>query len=715
MLRTSYVLKPICCDGSDSVPEAFPTEHLGDVYLCASSPPVVEEWVGWPEAPYVVAGSTRYWISQRGTPSSGMPSDLSALRAARTEAQCHRDKASSPMPPPPLLTPVPLDVLCRAYEAADERSGSAFLQVYPVGTHGLLSVEAKSMLTGCTMAALRSQLSYLLGFFAQQHLDGGDVVLDSDVMAVIKQHCRLSTSFSPSSPSALHAHCGAEKDGSVARGQGWVVSWTSELVLCVAASLIAAGPTLAAVCPPLCVGNCGEAIKAALYFALSVSLQHSVAVDSGDKNVSAFTRPASAAERHLRHTVLSVQLEACAVTSSHPLDVRHAVDLARVLYSRHVRPAQAHAEDGTDAFRELAHISGQVGDPVVLARARLLWGEALQSYQSSAIAAQRCVLFVLMHDVAAQSGPAALLPLSAREERSRAHAAEKSHGVFFSSALRDHVRTSVQVRSAPAYFNHILLCHAWSCDDAVTDVHARHWADTLANADAVAPARVAMEWRACLRTPMQCDGERIALDAVGGQTSEPTPLQWMLYTARRQLVVAVANRSQTVLTGLKLGLDSGALSEPNRVPQFSLPALRALAEQCVKALPIARGLLSWHCPWPVPSCLRSLDTRAGAPSAAEVEEVLWTLRILCKLRWRATQLYEAAGDLTEKHRQLSYLRDDLQRWSSRRSARALAVDGITLASEAATRTASVEDVVCHIDDSAWSSLVKELSRMLPPP
>ncbi|CBZ32143.1 hypothetical protein, unknown function [Leishmania donovani] len=714
MLRTSYLLRPTRRDGADGAAAAAPTEHLSDVYLCASSPPVIEEWVGWPDAPCVLAGSIRYFIDTRGALSPCAPAESSASRAGGTKALCIAEAKPSPNPPPELPSAVPLDGLCRAYEAADGRSGSAFLQVYSVGAHGLLSPEAKAVITGCAMAALRSRLSHLLGLLPHERLNEAGSALGMSAVAVLNRYCRASAALPPPSPSLMRPRCGTDKDGGGMRGGGWVVTWALELVLCVAASLIAAGPPLATACPPLCVSDCGEVIMASLHFGLGVRLQRD-AVAHHDERTAASSMPlTSAAERRPRYAALSVQITECTPASSHPLDVRRAVDVTRVIYVDHIRSAQAYAEDGTDAFQRLARCAGRFSDPLSLATARDAWAEALQSYQASATASQGGVLFVLTHDLSAQSGPAALLPLMVREERSRSHAAEMSHDVVFPPALRDHVLASVRVRSAPAYFNHILLCQAWSSDDVVTEAYARHWADKLAYDSALAPARVAVQWRASLLVPSAKEGAAVTSGAGEGQTLAPTPLQWVLYTARRQLVVAVANRSQAVLTGRRLGLDRAAAPATTEVAPFSPSALRALAEQCVKALPVARGLLGWHCPWPVPSCLQSTGTRIAIPSAAAVEEVLWALRMLGKLRWRAAQLYEAAGDSAEQHQQLRALRADVQRWSSRRRARALAADGATLASEAAAWTPTVEDVVCHVDDGDWGALTKELSSMLPP-
>lgn len=714
MLRTSYLLRPTRRDGADGGAAAAPAEPLSDVYLCASSPPVIEEWLGWPGAPCVVAGSIQYVVDPRGALSPCAPAESSVSCAGGTKVQCIAEAKPSPNSPPELPSVVPLDGLCRAYEAADGRSGSAFLQVYAVGAHSLLSPEAKSVITGCTMAALRSRLWHLLGLLPHERLNAADSALGMSTVAVLSRHCRASTVLPPPPPSVMRPRCGTDKDGGDMRSRGWVVTWTVELVLCVAASLIAAGPPLAKACPPLCVSDCGEVIRTSLHFGLGVRLQRD-AVDHHDETTApSFIPLVSAAERRPRYTALSVQLTECTLASSHPLDVRHAVDVARVIYVDHVRSAQAHGEDGTDAYQRLARCAGRVSDLAPLATARDAWAEALQSYQASATASQGGVLFVLTHDLSAQSGSAALLPLTVREERSRSHTAEKSHNVVFPPVLRDHILASVRVRSAPAYFNHVLLCQAWSSDDVVAEAHAHHWASKLADDGTLAPARAAVQWRTSLLLSTAKKGAAVTSDAGGGQTLAPTPLQWVLYTARRQLVVAVANRSQTVLAGRRLGLDCAAAPATNDAAQFSPSALRALAEQCVKALPVARGLLGWHCPWPVPSCLQNTDTRATIPSAAAVEEVLWTLRMLGKLRWRAAQLYEAAGDSAEQHRQLRALRDDVQRWSSRRRARALAADGAALASEAAAWTTTVEDVVCHVDDGNWGTLTKELSSMLPP-
>lgn len=711
MLRTSYLLRPT---GHDGAAAAAPTEQLSDVYLCASSPPVIEEWVGWPDAPCVMAGSIRYFIDPRGALSPCAPAESSTPRAGGTKVPRTAEAKSSPNSPPELSSAVPLDGLCRAYEAADGRSGSAFLQVYSVGAHGLLSPEAKAVITGCTMAALRSRLSHLLGLLPHERLNGADSALGMSAVAVLNRYCRATAALPPPSPSAMQPRCGTDTDGGGMRGRGWVVTWALELVLCVAASRIVAGPPLATACPPLCVSDCGDVIMASLHFGLGVRLQRDAVAHHDERTIASSTPLTSAAERCPRYAALSVQLTECTPASSHPLDVRCAVDVTRVIYVNHIRSAQAHAEDGTDAFQRLARCEGGVSDPLSVATARDAWAEALQSYQASAIASQGGVLFVLTHDLSVQSGPAALLPLTVREERSRSHAAEMSHDVAFPPALRDHVLASVRVRSAPAYFNHILLCQAWSSDDVVAEAHARHWAEKLANDGALAPARVAVEWRASLLVSRAKGGAAVTSDAGGSQTLAPTPLQWVLYTARRQLVVAVANRSQVVLTGRRRGLDRTAAEATTKAAQFSPSALRALAEQCVKALPVARGLLGWHCPWPVPSCLQNTDTCTAIPSAAAVEEVLWTLRMLGKLRWRAAQLYEAAGDSAEQHRQLRALRADVQRWSSRRRARTLAADGTTLACEATAWTPTVEDVVCHVDDGDWGALTKELSSMLPP-
>ncbi|CAJ1018391.1 hypothetical protein, conserved [Leishmania shawi] len=714
MLRTSCAIRPTLRDGANGAAATAPVELLSDVYLCVSSPPVTEEWVGWPDAPYVVAGSTRHAIDPRGALSSCALGEPSGSRAGCARAQVIAEADPSPKSSPALPSVVPLGVLCRAYEAADERSGNAFLQVYPVGAHGLLSPEAKSMIVGCVMAVLRSRLSCLLGLLPQKHVNGGKSILNRNTVAVLNEYCCASAALPRPSTSALQGQWGTGKDGGDVHGHAWMVTWSLELVLSVAASLIEAGPPLPTAGPALCASDCGEVIKTSLRFGLGVPLQRDAAANCDAKTLASPVTHTLSAEGRSCYTTLSVQLTECRLASSHPLDVRHAVDLAKLIYVGHICPAQAHVEDGTDAFRRLTQFAGRVSSPPQLSAARDAWGEALHAYQSSAIRAQEGVLFVLTHDVSVQSGPAALLPLTAREELSRSHAAEKSHDVTFPSTLRDRVLASIRVRSAPAYFNHVLLCQAWSSDDAITEAYAHYWEDKLTSSGALAPARAAVQWRTSLRVSTPKDGVAAASDTSGGQTLYSTPLQWVLYTVRRQLIVAVANRSQAVLTGRRLGLDSPAALVTSSVAHFTPSALRALAEQCVKALPITRGLLGWHCPWPVPLCLQITGTPTAVPSAAAVEEMLWTLRILGKLRWRAAQLYEAAGDSAEQHRQLRALRDDVHRWSSRRHARTRAADGTTVALETAVWTPTVEDVVCHIDDSEWSALVKELSSMLPP-
>ncbi|GET86436.1 hypothetical protein, unknown function [Leishmania tarentolae] len=714
MLRASYLLRPTRCDGTDDVTVDTPAEYLSDVYLCVSSPPVIEEWVGWPEVPYVVDGSARCLIDPRGALLPCTPVESSAPCVGDTKAPCMEEAKPTPQSLPELLNVAPLDRLCRAYAASDERRGSAFLQVYSVGVHGLLSPEAKSMLTACTMAVLRSRLSYLLGALLKQSWSEADSTLDMGAVAVLKRYCSASAALPTPLPSAIRPACCLDKDGGGMHGRGWVITWSLELVFCVAGSIIAARSSPTTAYRPLYVSDCEEVIRLSLHFGLGVALQRDAEAYSSKGTAESHTTPTLAAERHLRYDAMCVQLTECALASSHPLDVRHAVDLTRAIYTDYVRAAQAHAEDGTEAFQRLALCAGQANDPLQLATARDAWGEALQSYQLSAISAQGGVLFVLQHDLSAQSGPAALLPLTAREEQSRSHAAEKSNHVVFPPTLRDHVLGSVRVRRATAYFNHVLVCQAWSSEDVLAEAHARHWEGKLLSDDALAPARAAMQWRASLLVSTAKGGAAVTSDACGGQTLVPTPLQWVFYTVRRQLVVAVANRSQTALTGRRLGLNCAASAAVRKVSQLSPSALRALAEQCVKALPMARGLLGWHCPWPVPLCLQSTDSRAAIPSAAAVEEVLWTLRILCKLRWRAAQLYEAVGDSSEKNRQMRALRDDVQRWSSRRRARVLAADGATSTSGGAAWTPIVEDVVCHIDDADWSALTKELSGMLLP-
>ncbi|KAG5484948.1 hypothetical protein LSCM1_07024 [Leishmania martiniquensis] len=707
MWRTSYALRLTSLDDTNGATANAPTEQLSDVYLCASSPPVIEEWAGWPYAPYVVAGGMRHYINQRGPlpwpASSTSPVLLAGGTNMQSTGEAFPSPESSAVPP----GVIPLSALCRAYEAADERSGSAFLQVYPTGAHGLLSPEAKAMLAGCTMFVLRSRLSHLLRLLPHGHCNEGEDDLDMSAVAVLSQYCCASRAVPAPSPSALRSARGMNNDGGHARGQRWVITWAVELVACVAASLKAAGM-------PLRVSDCGQVIRTSLHFGLGAKLQRDAAAEDDGSAMASSTAHTPATGRCPCYAALSVQLIECALAPSHPLDVCQAVDLTRFMYVSHVHPAQAHAEDGTEAYQRLIGLASRVSDPLQLPSAQGAWEEALQSYQSSAVSAQRGVLFVLTHDVSAQSGPAALLPLTAREERSRAHAAEKLHTLVLPPALRDYIFASLRVRSAPAYFNHVLLCHAWSSDDAAAEAHARRWADRLANDEALAPARVAVEWRASLRDAAPYDCVFVTSNVGAGQTLAPTPLQWVLYTARRQLVIAVANRSQTVLTGRRLGLGRAAAAATNGTNLFSISALRALAEQCVKALPIARGLLGWHCPWPVPSCVQSTTSGAAVPSAAAVEEVLWALRMLGKLRWRAALLYEAAGDLAEQHRQLRALRDDVQRWSSRRRARALAADGVTLASGNAACTSTLEDIVCHVDDGDWSVLIKELSSMLPP-
>ncbi|KAK7196318.1 hypothetical protein NESM_000567900 [Novymonas esmeraldas] len=681
MLRASFLLSPGVGDDTVAKDPAAPAELLSDVYLCVSSPPVAEDWVGWPSAAHVLLGSTQLPICGCGRPTSSpapaaVPPPVAAVApttASTTPAVAHDGAAT-------------LDAVCRSYEAVDERSGGAFVQVYAVGPHALLSPEAKAMIAACCMTALRSQLSSMLvcSRLPPEQRCGRGAVLDASTATLLSRCCRPSAVMSPAPPhSASVAAHDLHEPATAALGQSWTVTWTPELVRSVVASLSPdmAGWTLRVV-------GCAAALRSSLHFGVRARLLRDAAGGSGDDNSGEGDAGAAARRgaRQPRCTEVSVQLTACATATSHPLDVRRAVELTRAVYDCHIGVAHAHAEDGTDAFQRLVRCGGRDSDA-----ARVAYAEALRSYQDSAVHAQGGVVVVLSHDVAAQCGSAAvLLPLSASEERSRAHAAAAGEAAG-AAALHDHISVAARMRSAPAYVQQVLLRQAWTSDDAAVNAFARIWADRLSSDEATAPARAATQWRSSLPTTTHAGDVEDA-----GQTTRPTPLQWVLYTARRQLVVAVANRAQVILTGQRLGVGDGVLSTPS--------ATRAVAEQCVKALPLARGLLDWQCPWPAPVWRQ----QRASVSAEAVTELLWTLRMVCKLQWRASQLYGAAGDVAEQRRQQRALRDEVQRWQCRRRMH-------TTPSTASAPAACAEDVVGHVDDGRWAVLLGELSAMLPPP
>lgn len=701
MLRASFTLTPAAAEGADGPAPAAAPEHVRDVYLCTASPAVTEEWEGSLDAPQVVAGAgARYSIPVPPTCASLGGRTVSHGDAARTDGVPH---------------PIPLEVLRRGYQAQDgeERSGSAWVQVYAIGAHAALSLEAKAMLCACVMAALRAQLCVLLRRCPDPTSAGGvEEGPDSAAAGLLRSCCR-----GPASADG----------GAVDKAGGrWRVTWTPELLRHVAASLDAVGK--AGALSTVRVEGCAAMLRASVQLALQERLRRDLSRPSSPSSHASSGEVVSSKPQ--RFTDMHVALTSCAPVASHPLDLRRAVHLTRELHVRHVQPAQAHAEDGADAFQRLARLTAPLAEGPQARAAASAWAQALELYAASATSAQAAVLLVLQRDTSthaagAAGAAAALLPLSTREERSRAHVARRglTASAAVSPALQHHIIASVQVRSAAASFNDVLLFHAWgSRDGEVASV-----ADRLAHDSALGPARAAMQWRSTTAAPPPshgtvCDaGDDFGHDrnsggggTSGGQTLSPTPLQWVLYTAQRQLVVAVANRAQVVLTGRRLGLHTTAAAaalsaEAATVPQFNAGALRAMAAQCVKALVVTRRLLEWHCPWPAPP-----HVQRHPLDPAAVAELAWVLRLLAKLQWRAAQLYAAAGDTAEQRRQVRELRDAVQRWGSRRRAPRSGSSQSSAAGGAGwAAPASLEDVVCHVDEETWAVLLQDIASMLP--
>ncbi|KPI88111.1 hypothetical protein ABL78_2798 [Leptomonas seymouri] len=705
MLCASLTLGPSAASIHSAPPshkgrsQAPPVELLTDVYMCASSPVVTEEWRDWPHAPYMPI------LGGRAQP----------IQTA----------------PPPTL---PLPVLLQIYGARSVEQGSSFLQIIAIGAHSSLSVEAKAMVAGAATHALRTHLSHLLC--------NGELMDDKDDTAAsrplqwsntLKRCCRFSKcSPSPSAGAVPKADvCDRKREGGT-----WHVTWSPELLTCVASSLSRYGPMDVAA---LMVCECRTALRTSLEVGVRARLlrdQHACScsgslepfdgtLQSSPKEVES---RCSADDNELTNCdAIMVRLIKCAPVPTHPLDVQQAIDLGCLLYRAHVRPAQEHAEDGAEAFKEVLRLAGQVqqgrADSGLLAE---LWQRALSSYNDSAVAAQQGVLFLHTHSIAAHGG-ASLTPLHVAEERARvqvAATAQQAWGCADSGAVGvETALAPLRLRSSGgAYFNAVVLVQRWDTPVGSAQSSATTVAKVLEEGDAaLAPARAALHWRTHLGTlEDQPHAGFMGSTALKGATLQPTPLQWVLYTLRRQLIVAVANAAQVMLTGQRLHLSVSSLSSMASPAQpLSTSSLRAHAASCVKAQALLRGLLKWHCPYPVPPLLAKAE-----PSAAEVvaeravAELLWGLRLLAKLHIRAAALYGIAGDVSSQQGQLRHWQDQLQRWSARRGANSR--EALAKVNEAgmepttaASWSTSVEDVVGHVDEAAWAAFVSEVSAGVP--
>ncbi|KPA75904.1 hypothetical protein ABB37_08078 [Leptomonas pyrrhocoris] len=443
-----------------------------------------------------------------------------------------------------------------------------------------------------------------------------------------------------------------------------------------------------------------------------------------------------------------VQLRSCAPVRTHPLSVRHAIHLGCLLYRSHVCSAQEHAEDGTEAFKEVLMLAeamrhrrsnncSKKGNEEDIGLTRL-WQRALTSYHDSAAAAQDGVLFLLTHNIAVHGG-APLIPLRAAEEDAFVQVAvaaqqAQSHAELGGTvAVGEAVLASMRLRgSSGAYFNHVLLTQQWDTSLCEGQSAVMQTVKAVEGGDAtLAPARAALRWRTFLgsrqdRQPHAGVGADAAFNVA--TTLQPTPLQWILYTLRRQLIVAVANTAQVMLTGQRLHLDgtsssSFSLSSNPPTPPLSVSCLRAHATSCVKAQALLRGLIRWHCPYPVPlPLLHHHNSRNGKviASATDVvqqdaaEELLWCLRLMAKLHFRAAALYGAAGDVSRQQEQLRRWQDQLQRWNSRRAAHLPEGREETSRGDTAVSwSTSVEDVAGHVEAAAWAVFAKEASTGLP--
>jgi hypothetical protein len=759
MLCTSIALRPVTggdsecqhplLSSTDALSSALPTEHLHHVYLCAASPAVTEEWNGWPATPHVI-----------------MPD-------GRREAIALHDAPSTPVPLAALMEAYNLSGNCSSSNSSRE-TGAALVQVMAIGAHSDLSTEAKALVAGAVMGALRSHLAILL---RRRHRDDGvngdDSSTTSHVVAAATPALLLSETlqrccrFIKQDSAALEkaASAGIFTDAATpvwgqeegeGEGEGtWRVTWSPELLTRIAASFAQCRKEGAVT---LRVINCNSALKLSVEGGARARLRQDQR--SADSLGTPPQLPATSVVSHgynkglLSCTSVAVRMTACAPALTHPLDVQRAIELSCLLYDSHVRPAQEHGEDGTEAFRDVLKLAARLpqarqnddsdhhhhhdlqqnssGDGGRLCER---WQRALDSYHHSAVAAQAGVLYLLTHEMSLQGGTA-LIPLRVAEEHARVQAAVAQQALNCRAAgTADDglapLRLPNNGGSDCAYVNHVLLTQQW--DRAICNVQRNptakalmHIADDNDDNDAgeengvavvVAPARAALHWRTCFSS-QEGESTHWAADvatALKGPTLHPTPLQWVLYTLRRQLIVAVANSAQVVLTGHRLRL------QPLLPTSLSVSATRAQAARCVKAQTMLRDLVKWCCPYPVPRTRGGGGTADCMPSRS-LNELMWCLRLLGKLHLRAAALYSCVGDAASQQDQLRQWQDQLHRWDSRRAAQVRRQEQQTLtecngdAAEASPASwhVSVEDVVGHAGEAAWRAFVEEVSVGLPP-
>ncbi|KAL7699026.1 hypothetical protein NQL31_002041 [Lotmaria passim] len=779
MLCTSYELCPLTQTSATDykktahpAPTAqFTVERLRDVYLCASCPAVTEEWRGWPAMLHVVT------LRDQTQP---IPSSLSA--------------SSSICSSSPVMHEVSLAALQEVYDADSGQTGRTALQVFAVGTHSCLSAEVKAMVAGTVMAALRVHLAHLLKEMSEEvaRVESNAPSDSRDFRAALRKCCRFVNQAAQDQHANV-THTGAAGDKKCGREDEvsgtWYVTWTPELLSAMAASASRCGVTKSA---EVTVHHCKEALRSSLEAGVRSRLLQDQSLSSHSTLPSPVLHSGAAAatstpaeEGRLspskndggmasRSAELAkcdsvmVRLTKCEVVCTHPLDVQRARDLGCLLFRLHLRPAQESAEDGTEAFSKLLQLAARPPHPQEghsdtnnnSANALLVeqWQRALDGYHGSAVAAQGGVLFLFTHDVAAQGEASRLLPLRTEEERARAHVAAAALAGGLESVLNlaggggggGGVKKAADILvalrlpgggSSASYFNDVLLTQQWdtstcsaSCAGITTLLNSVGGCD----AAVLKPARAALHWRTCWAAPPLFPSSGPLPHKSAGQTDAqlqgatlaPTPLQWVLYTLRRQLIVAVANMAQVLLTGCRLHLQPTASSSTPSLSSSSAlgrslsssSCLRSQAGRCVKAQAMLRQLIRWHCPFPAASRLMTQPA---------VEELLWCLRLLGKLHMRAAALYDCVGDVASQQDQLRQWQAQLRRWRHRRADFAkrarvedegddqeeeeknkASIEGAGAAAFCCWST-SVEDVVGHVKESAWAAFEREVSAVVP--
>lgn len=692
MLSSSFTIRRVAAasaDGGSKGAGDAAVEQLSQVEFCSAVPVVVERWRDChTPSPYVAL-------------SGGQKVSLTGVAADAVDGT-PRIWGSSP---------VEMQRLIQSYmSAGDAGVDRPFLYVYPTGQHRFLSTEAKAALVGAMLHSFRHALWKLLQKEQECCTTRGDAET-RETSAILQRCCRVQKALSGDATNDTDGGAPAPPSlpPSSFIGESLEVQWKAELLLCVA------GYLSEAIARPGSDGNEGKGIvspwqslfveephdrhwSAAFGDAVARRLQSDAAISSTPPASHRAAPPPSQ---------LQLTLTSCRAVEQSSADIFLVVRIVRTLLDSYVRAAAEQLERGTGLFPMLSSADPSHGRDGAEERERdaddvgdlqSLAQQCSALYRKAAAIAQQGALFLYQHEWAAGGHHSRLEPLTAAEEESR-----RSIGACpGQAAMIKRLFAPMRVPGSPGLFQDVLLSvdlhpSATAASSAPADLlstAAKLQEDVYSDA-ATQPGQDAMRWRE------RCRGDGCSSDDGSRHPQLPatTALQVLLYTLRRQLVVAISNGSQVILSFNKSSRRAEGQPPSSSGAAESLwdaADTRWYAVACEKSLTLVFDLLRWHCPY------ERQPQKAATSDARGATELHRLLLLYVKLSLRSAALYQTCGDEASARRRLSLLKDTLKRWQRRRERPAATLDQDWWGGP-------VEDVVRHLSAESFHRLMSEAS------